>query len=155
MGENNGWVVAGLIKDGALPINSPLLYSKQSKYNPFEGSGSEYKGDAVGRQVQMMSYGIPKELASRYGDIQTRMAGQANATKARNNSSDTGGGLGGVSTYRGAPVTEQDKTFMKALEAKMTPANRLRTATILRKQILTQNPKADVTKLNQFIKENK
>jgi len=36
--ETNGWVIGDLLKSGAMNINSPLLYTSASKYNPLTGN---------------------------------------------------------------------------------------------------------------------
>jgi len=147
-GEANGWVVGTMLKDGVLGLNSPLLYSKQSKFNPFD---TKAKTDtyALGSNIEMLSYGIPPAQAERYAKIQTAKAGNESRQRAANEASDTGRGR--TVSQR---VTPEDEQFLKQIESKLTPENRLRTATRTRAEILAANPNADVTKLDKFIRSN-
>lgn len=145
-GEANQWVIGTLMKDGALGFNSPLLYGQKSIADPFANKGSD---SYLGKDVELQSYGIPAAQAKRYTDILTKQNAAAKESSRRTSGADS------MLTAGQAPkATPQELEFMKQIEARMTPQARLQTAMRTRQGILAADPRADVTKLNQFIRSN-
>lgn len=133
--EANGWVIEDLVGKGFLSLNDPLMYNKNSV-------------------VDLTKAGTPTgNKGSNFVFAQFARMSPEDYQKLNNFASPKIGNSGfkiGEGTYEGSKAKQVTDKMRQDLIDKYMPGA-IQQATRVRDQILRQNPRADVTKLNHFI----